>query len=251
MSAVSTKPMSMATNLTEEIALAVAQCSDLNATATTCYPTNQTRLAQGDQDVWFVWNSRMPELTQTNQVDIQLFRVDDNGTSREVYEWNGRYNPTGGEAGQLSIPIYTVLSSLDEYWTGRLRIVPLYFAIGQANARNEQPQATFELVQRIPLPLSSPSATSTPTASAPASANSQSSAPHLSAGVVVGAVLGGASAMILLLMAAWSFRRRRHTATEPDSLNVEMVDWRLESETSSIFSKDDEDMKASVHSTTA
>lgn len=92
-------------------------------------------------------NSRLREFTQTEHVDVQLFRVDSNGTAKEVYQWNSINNPTEGEAGQLSVPVMDVLSWLNDLWEGELIVTSMYFAIGQAHAQDEGPQALFQLIR--------------------------------------------------------------------------------------------------------
>ncbi|KAF8272008.1 hypothetical protein EI94DRAFT_1697803 [Lactarius quietus] len=129
------------------VAEAMDQCEVFSSNSVrTCFPTSDTVVPQ---HFWatIVWNSRLPDLTQTNRVNIYLFHAD---SGDEVLRVTNETNPFG-IAGSLS-------QQVNDSWfpngglnfNGSAISYPYYWVITRADVTldgTELPQATFSAVQ--------------------------------------------------------------------------------------------------------
>ncbi|EAU85807.2 hypothetical protein CC1G_05024 [Coprinopsis cinerea okayama7 len=112
-----------------------------------CFPTAGISIPQ-HQWATFVWNSRRPELTQFNRVNIYLFRAD---SRQEVLRFMDRPNPTD-QAGVVTARVDDRWFGRDgERWEeGRNISYPFYWVITRSDEElngNEIPQSTFSAIQ--------------------------------------------------------------------------------------------------------
>ncbi|KAF9474158.1 hypothetical protein BDN70DRAFT_936867 [Pholiota conissans] len=161
-----------------EVAQAMTDCQiNSGNNVFSCFPTDSTRIPQ-HQWATFVWNSRRPELTQTNLVDIFLFRAD---SQTEVLRFTNHSNPSD-QAGSVS-------AQVDDRWFGEQGLdfpghnvsFPFYWVIIRSDKTldgNQVPQATFTAVQTTVLDsvASASASASASSASAAAAASSSSAA---------------------------------------------------------------------------
>lgn len=94
-----------------------------------CFPTTDTVIPQHE---WasFVWNSRRPELTQTNKVDIYLFRADSN---HQVLRARNQTNPFGSAGVYRAQVDDTWFGSDGTKWNGRNISFPFYWVISRSD----------------------------------------------------------------------------------------------------------------------
>ncbi|KAF8969018.1 hypothetical protein BDZ97DRAFT_1915704 [Flammula alnicola] len=134
-----------------------------------CFPTSSTTIPQHE---WasFVWNSRRPELTQTNLVDIFLFRAD---SQQQILHLANQTNPSD-QAGHIT-------QQVDDRWFGTQGFnfngtqtpFPFYWVIIRSDKTldgNQVPQPIFTAVQTTV--LDSVAAASSSSALAAASSSS-------------------------------------------------------------------------------
>ncbi|KAF9005395.1 hypothetical protein BDQ17DRAFT_1423898 [Cyathus striatus] len=112
-----------------------------------CFPTSDTIVPQ-HQWAAFIWNSRRPELTQTNRVNIYLFRAD---SRQQVTSFTNQANPTN-MAGMITAQVDDLWFGTDgANWNGSNVSFPFYWIITRADVSlddgNALPQATFSAVQ--------------------------------------------------------------------------------------------------------
>jgi len=111
-----------------------------------CYPSAGISIPQ-HQWATFVWNSRRPQITQFNLVNIYLFRAD---SRQEILRFTDQSNPSD-QAG-------VVTAQVDDRWFGddgeaweRGNIsYPFYWVVTRSDESldgNELPQATFSAIQ--------------------------------------------------------------------------------------------------------
>ncbi|PPQ87817.1 hypothetical protein CVT24_002749, partial [Panaeolus cyanescens] len=133
-----------------------------------CFPTADTSIPQGE---WasFVWNSRRPELTQTNLVDIFLFRGD---SQQQILHFHNVENPSE-QAGVIRAQVNDSWFGTDGLkFSGRNISYPFYWVIIRADKTldgNQVTQPIFTAVQTTVLD-------SVASASAAAAASSSSAA---------------------------------------------------------------------------
>ncbi|VDB85011.1 unnamed protein product [Peniophora sp. CBMAI 1063] len=210
---------------------ALNQCANADTTIMTCFPTNETRVYQG-QFVDLVWNPRYPQFAQSGQVDIHLFR-DIGDIQPSVYEAINITNPEAGNAGVRHIQVDD--SWFDAEWDGIDLNDPFYFAIAPSGTV-PQAQATFRAVQTGPVPLSSstPAVPVVSSTSSPGTVNVDSSVP---AGAIAGPVVGGLA--LISGLGAWYLLRRRRRAAARKAIVVNLGS-DTNSDTHSIMSEADE-----------
>ncbi|KAF8895168.1 hypothetical protein BD779DRAFT_1434155 [Infundibulicybe gibba] len=111
-----------------------------------CFPTSDTIIAQ-HQWATFVWNSRRPELTQTNKVDIFLFHGD---SRKQILHFPGVTNPSD-QAGSIPAQVNdSWWGDNGTKWNGSNLTYPFYWVIIRSDKTldgNEIPQSTFSAVQ--------------------------------------------------------------------------------------------------------
>ncbi|TFK39008.1 hypothetical protein BDQ12DRAFT_87246 [Crucibulum laeve] len=96
-----------------------------------CFPTADTVIPQDDWAA-FVWNSRRPEITQTNLVNIYLFRAD---SRRQVLSFLDQPNPTN-QAGIVTAQVNDEWWGTDgANWNGKNVSFPFFWVI----TRNDVP----------------------------------------------------------------------------------------------------------------
>ncbi|KAI9509191.1 hypothetical protein F5148DRAFT_1367313 [Russula earlei] len=129
------------------VANALDQCEYFSSNSVrSCFPTSDTVVPQ-HQWASFVWNSRLPDLTQTNLVNIYLFHAD---SGLEVLRVTNETNPFG-RAGSIA-------SQVNDTWfpNGGLNFngtpisYPYYWVITRSDKvldGTDIPQATFSAVQ--------------------------------------------------------------------------------------------------------
>lgn len=152
-----------------------------------CYPTSGVHVPQHDWAT-FVWNSRRPELTQINLVDIYLFRGD---SRREVLSFKNQPNPQN-QAGWIRAQVDDRWFGEDGLeWSGGNKSYPFYWVIIRSDKTldgNEIPQSIFTAVQTTVADSvaasSSSAAAASSSSAASASAASLSSLSALSSSVV-------------------------------------------------------------------
>ncbi|KAF4617613.1 hypothetical protein D9613_005617 [Agrocybe pediades] len=170
-----------------------------------CFPTADTVVPQHEW-VFFVWNSRRPELTQTNLVDVFLFRAD---SQQQVTSWPAHPNPTD-RAGSISAQVNDTWFGQDGFnFSGKNVSFPYYFVIIRSDKTldgNQIPQSTFTAVQTAPLD----SVVSSSRAAAAAASSSSALAASLSS---LAALSSSSSALASLT--------RNHSASPTNSGNVQ------------------------------
>ncbi|KDR82346.1 hypothetical protein GALMADRAFT_57682 [Galerina marginata CBS 339.88] len=111
-----------------------------------CFPTADTVIPQ-HQWASFVWNSRRPELTQTNKVDVFLFRAD---SQQQLLHFRELQNPFG-EAGLVRAQVNDTWFGKDGLdFTNTNTSFPFYWVIIRSDKTldgTEQPQPIFTAVQ--------------------------------------------------------------------------------------------------------
>ncbi|KAI0248566.1 hypothetical protein BJV78DRAFT_1156403 [Lactifluus subvellereus] len=129
------------------VAEALQQCQFYSSNSVrSCFPTADTIVPQHEWAT-FVWNSRLPDLTQTNSVNIYLFHADSNV---EVLRVTNEINPFG-RAGSIA-------KQVNDSWfpngglnfNGTPITYPYYWVITRSDKTldgTEIPQATFSAVQ--------------------------------------------------------------------------------------------------------
>ncbi|KAH9969696.1 hypothetical protein BC827DRAFT_1257544 [Russula dissimulans] len=124
----------------------LAQCNNVGNSVTSCYPTADTMVPQ-HQWACFIWNSRLPEFTQFNLVNIYLFHAD---SGQQVLSVMNETNPVG-RAGQIFQQVDdTWFPSGGVDWHGSNISYPFYWVITRSDKTldgTESPQATFSAVQ--------------------------------------------------------------------------------------------------------
>ncbi|KAI0304340.1 hypothetical protein B0F90DRAFT_1625956 [Multifurca ochricompacta] len=129
------------------VAEALQQCEFFSSNSVrSCFPTTDTIVPQHEWAT-FVWNSRLPDLTQTNQVNIYLFHAD---SGDEVLRVTDEVNPFG-RAGSIA-------KQVNDSWfpnggvnfNGTPISYPFYWVITRSDKTldgTEIPQSTFSAVQ--------------------------------------------------------------------------------------------------------
>ncbi|KAH9179326.1 hypothetical protein EDB89DRAFT_2160830 [Lactarius sanguifluus] len=126
---------------------ALEQCEVFSSNSVrSCFPTSDTSVPQHEWAT-FVWNSRLPDLTQTNRVNIYLFHAD---SGDEILRVTNQTNPFG-RAGSIA-------KQVNDLWfpnggvnfNGSPISYPYYWVITRSDKTldgTEIPQATFSAVQ--------------------------------------------------------------------------------------------------------
>ncbi|KAH9927055.1 hypothetical protein B0H21DRAFT_135448 [Amylocystis lapponica] len=151
-----------------------------------CFPNEDTVVPQ-HQWLTFVWNSRLPQFTQTNLVNIFLFHGD---SQEQVLNFTNEINPSD-RAGYVTAQVNdTWFGSQGANWNGDNITYPMFWLISpntQSLDGSQLPQPTFAAVQTtyadyVAASISSASSASAASASsASAAAASSSSAASVSA----------------------------------------------------------------------
>lgn len=111
-----------------------------------CFPTSDVIVPQHE---WagFVWNSRRPQITQTDLVDIYVFHAD---SLQQILHFPNVSNPTN-QAGYITAPVNdTWFGARGLQWNGSNISLPFYWVVtssGQILDGSEIPQSTFTAVQ--------------------------------------------------------------------------------------------------------
>ncbi|KAF8187784.1 hypothetical protein BJ912DRAFT_1022609 [Pholiota molesta] len=159
----------------DQVAQAMTNCQiNSGNNVFSCFPTADTTIPQ-HQWASFVWNSRRPDLTQTNLVDIFLFRAD---TQEQVLNFTNQTNPSD-QAGVKR-------TQVDDSWFGSQGLAfaghnvsfPFYWVIIRSDKTldgNQVPQPIFTAVQTTVLDsVASASAAASSSSVAAAAASSSS-----------------------------------------------------------------------------
>lgn len=212
-----------------------------------CFPTADTRIFQ-HQYASFVWNSRRPELTQTNLVDVFLFRAD---KQQELLHFRELPNPSdqaglvraqvndtwfGSDGNKFSpgganqtFPFYWVIIRSDKTLDGNEVAQPIFTAVqttvldSVAAASSSASVAAASSSALLAASLSSASASRSSAAANPTAsgnvqhASSSSSFPRWAIAVIV--VLGFLAIAATCILVFLILRRiRRRTASDRDSM---------------------------------
>ncbi|KAF9031750.1 hypothetical protein BJ165DRAFT_1358148 [Panaeolus papilionaceus] len=152
-----------------QVARARQQCQVFSGNDVfSCFPTAGTSIPQGE---WasFVWNSRRPELTQTNLVDIFLFRGD---SQQQILHFHNVVNPSD-QSGLIRARVNDTWFGADGLkFNNRNVTFPFYWVIIRSDKTldgNQVAQPIFSAVQTTVLD-------SVASASAAAAASSSSAA---------------------------------------------------------------------------
>ncbi|KXN84603.1 hypothetical protein AN958_12284 [Leucoagaricus sp. SymC.cos] len=113
-----------------QIASAKGRCQLLSGNdVISCFPTPDTVVPQHEWTA-FIWNSRRPELTQTNEVDIYLFR----GDSKQQILHQTNYTNPFGSAGSYPAQVNDTWFGADgEQWNGTNVSFPFYWVITRSD----------------------------------------------------------------------------------------------------------------------
>ncbi|KZV62465.1 hypothetical protein PENSPDRAFT_591369 [Peniophora sp. CONT] len=126
---------------------AEALCANTGNEVISCFPTADSTVPQHELAI-FVWNSRRPQLAQTNLVNIYMFRV---GDSTPLLSWINQTNPTNGDAGTVAAQVNdTWFPNSGLNWSGSNQTSPYYFILTRNDEQLDgsvQPQPTFTAVQ--------------------------------------------------------------------------------------------------------
>ncbi|KAJ7600851.1 hypothetical protein C8J56DRAFT_19634 [Mycena floridula] len=137
----------ISTRLTSSVEDAKTQCETFSGNDVfSCFPTGDSIIPQ-HQWAGFVWNSRLPDFTQTNKVNIYLFHAD---SGDQVLTIKDQLNPTG-RAGFISQQVDDRwFGTRGSEWSGSNISYPFYWVV----TRNDKeldgsavPQAVFTAVQ--------------------------------------------------------------------------------------------------------
>lgn len=110
-----------------------------------CFPTEDTVVPQ-HQWAAFVWNSRLPDFTQTNLVNIYLFHAD---SLEKVLEFRNHVNPTG-TAGYVAAPVNdTWFGSRGSNWNGANISYPFYWIITRSDKELDGTASTQKVFQAV------------------------------------------------------------------------------------------------------
>ncbi|KAF7297829.1 hypothetical protein MKEN_01406700 [Mycena kentingensis (nom. inval.)] len=144
-----------------------------------CYPTQNTVIAQ-HQWVTFVWNSNLPEFTQTNRVNIYLFHGD---SQEQILQFTDVVNPKG-QAGYITAPVNdSWWGDRGTNWNNANISYPFFWIMSRSDKSladgSQVPQATFTAVQTtyadsVLAAMSSTASSGSPTAPATASTTGSS-----------------------------------------------------------------------------
>ncbi|ETW81557.1 hypothetical protein HETIRDRAFT_383923 [Heterobasidion irregulare TC 32-1] len=129
------------------VAEAAEQCQFTSGNdVVSCFPTANSIFPQHEWAT-FVWNSNLPDFTQTDRVDIRLFHGD---SGHQVLEMLDQLNPRG-RAGAVTAQVNdTWFPDGGLGWSGTNISYPFYWVITRANVSPNDtttPQATFTAVQ--------------------------------------------------------------------------------------------------------
>ncbi|KAF4577228.1 hypothetical protein EYR36_005215 [Pleurotus pulmonarius] len=130
-----------------EVAEAKSRCQFLSGNdIISCFPTSDSLIPQHEWAT-FVWNSRRPELTQFNRVDIFLFRGD---SLEQLLHFRNVINPVD-QAGSITAQVNDTWFGSDGLkWNGRNVSYPFYWVITRSDKEldgSQLPQSTFSAVQ--------------------------------------------------------------------------------------------------------
>ncbi|PFH53360.1 hypothetical protein AMATHDRAFT_73535 [Amanita thiersii Skay4041] len=131
----------------DQIEEARRQCQLLSGNnVISCFPKANTIIPQHEWAA-FVWNSRLPEFTQTNLVDIYLFRAD---SQQEILRFRNQINPFG-QAGSITARVDDRWWGEDgRKWNGTNVTFPFYWLISRSDEElngSQLPQSIFSAVQ--------------------------------------------------------------------------------------------------------
>ncbi|KAF8500899.1 hypothetical protein F5888DRAFT_1609824, partial [Russula emetica] len=145
-----------------------------------CFPTSDTVVPQHDWAT-FVWNSRLPDFTQTNLVNIYLFHAD---SGSEILRVTNETNPFG-RAGSIAQQVNdTWFPNGGVNFNGSSISYPYYWIITRADKTldgTDTPQATFSAIQTTYADSVTSSLASSSSAAAAAASASLASAASASA----------------------------------------------------------------------
>ncbi|KZT11853.1 uncharacterized protein LAESUDRAFT_808813 [Laetiporus sulphureus 93-53] len=156
---------------------AQSDCFDSDNAVFSCFPTGDTIFSQ-HQWAYFVWNSRLPQFAQTNEVDLLLYNAE---SLEQVLSITNQTNPST-TSGSVSVCVNDTWFGADAAnWDGE-NITSAYYWVITPSTKTEviyqSPQSTFSAVQTTYADsvLSSRSSASSASAASAASASSASAA---------------------------------------------------------------------------
>ncbi|TFY51649.1 hypothetical protein EVJ58_g10456 [Rhodofomes roseus] len=172
---------------------AYQDCYNVDNAVYSCFPTSNISLAQ-NQWVEFVWNSRLPQFTNTNEVDIFLYNAD---SQELVQSWSNVANPASN-SGQVGACVNDSWwgNNNGSNWDGSNITSQYYFAITpntQDAVAYRFPISTFAAVQTTYADwvVASMSSASAASASSAAADSSRSSATATATSTSLGTGVGG------------------------------------------------------------
>ncbi|KAI0279229.1 hypothetical protein BGY98DRAFT_1096305 [Russula aff. rugulosa BPL654] len=129
------------------VAEALQQCQLYSSNLVeSCFPTSDTVVPQHDWAT-FVWNSRLPTLTQTNLVNIYLFHADSGSQVLSVLNETNPFGRAGSIAQQVNDSWFP---NGGVSYNGTSISYPYYWIITRADKTldgTDTPQATFSAIQ--------------------------------------------------------------------------------------------------------
>ncbi|KAH8104590.1 hypothetical protein BXZ70DRAFT_597226 [Cristinia sonorae] len=129
-----------------EVNEAANRCQVFSSNAViSCFPLSNTSIPQ-HQIASFVWNSRLPQITQTNLVNIYLL---DAVSTNVIHKWENEPNPYG-RAGIVRFPVNdTWFGPRGAHWNGQPTPYLFYWVITRSDATLDSgiPQPVFAAVQ--------------------------------------------------------------------------------------------------------
>ncbi|KAH8824606.1 hypothetical protein DL96DRAFT_1614552, partial [Flagelloscypha sp. PMI_526] len=165
---------------------AIAQCKNVANDVISCFPPAGYTVSQ-DQDLEFVWNSRLSSFIQKNQVDLRIFRQDDK--QQQVLAQYGLINNPDGQVPYRSRANDSWWGDSGANWKGQNISHSFYWTISPAGQQSELTQPVFTVVQTTgPSSSSQVASTSTPAATGLPSSDTKHS--KISKGAIGGIVAG-------------------------------------------------------------
>ncbi|KAJ7288511.1 hypothetical protein C8J57DRAFT_1280516 [Mycena rebaudengoi] len=132
----------------QAVATAKTQC-EINSgnDVVSCFPTDKTVVPQ-HQWATFVWNSNLPDFTQTDRVNVYLFHGD---SQRQILFYPNQTNPKG-QSGYVTAQVNdSWWGDRGDNWDGSNISYPFYWMISRSDKPLsegfQKPQATFTAVQ--------------------------------------------------------------------------------------------------------
>ncbi|KAF8179535.1 hypothetical protein K438DRAFT_1977243 [Mycena galopus ATCC 62051] len=198
--------MSIISTGPDPIAAAQSTCATAGNDVITCFPTAGT-LAVQDEVAAVVWNSNLPNFTQTERIDIYLFHAD---TQELVFNISDVVNPKGQAGTYETLVNDSWWGDRGSNWAGANLNYSFFWILSGADEPldgAQVTQATFTAVQTTFVP---------PTASSPTNTAPLQSTSHAANGSgtftatdIAGVTVGSFFAILIAVAILFLMRRRR------------------------------------------